>query len=193
MYETNVTVVGRLITPLKQWRFADGSMKVSGRMAGTERRFDRGTGQWIDGQTFYVGISCKRALAENAFTSLRVGDPLVVHGRLYSREYEKDGKPQTVTELEAWSIGPDLQWCTAVVTRRSRAAQAPPAAGVTADGGQDVPGSFAPTAAEGPDGHESVDPAWGAGGLVPQGDGSDVEADDMWGDRARSDEAAVGV
>ena len=126
MFETNTTLVGRLITPFQTWTFADGTVKISARMACTERRYDRVTGAWTDGQTLYMTIVCKRALAENAFTSLRAGDPLVVHGRLYSREYEKDGKPRSVTEMEAWSLGPDLQWCTTVVTRKSRAAAGSP-------------------------------------------------------------------
>jgi single-strand DNA-binding protein len=133
MFETTVTLVGRLITPLKQIRFADGTLKVSGRMACTERRFDRTAGEWTDGQTLYVTVVCKRGLAENAFLSLRSLDPVIAHGRLYTREYEKDGVQNSITELEAWSIGPDLQRCTAVLTKKARSAMPPAPTAVPGD------------------------------------------------------------
>jgi single-strand DNA-binding protein len=74
MYETTVTLVGRLITQLKQVRFDDGSLKVTGRMACNARRYDRSTSQWIDGKKLYLTVLCRRGLAENAFSSLRAGD-----------------------------------------------------------------------------------------------------------------------
>jgi single-strand DNA-binding protein len=124
MFETTVTLVGRLITPLKQIWFSDGTLKVTGRIACTERRYDRTAGEWVDGHTLYATVVCRRGLAENAFASLRAGDPIVAHGKLYTREYEKEGVPGAVTELEAWSLGPDLHRCTAVLTKKARATAA---------------------------------------------------------------------
>ena len=193
MFETTVTLVGRLITPLKQIRFADGTFKVSGRMACTERRFDRTAGEWTDGQTLYVTVVCKRGLAENAFTSLRALDPVIVHGRLYTREYEKDGAQNRITELEAWSIGPDLQRCTAVLTKKVRAGAAPPPqppAAVSDDPWQSgepaVPGDSTSGRAE-------FDGARGEFDDEPDQD--DVPSDDPWRDPVdvRAGEAAVGV
>jgi single-strand DNA-binding protein len=182
MFETTVTLVGRLITPLKQITFTDGTFMVSGRMVCTERRVDRATGQWIDGQTLFITVVCKRGLAENAFLSLRSGDPVIAHGRLRTREYEKDGVQRSVIEMEARSVGPDLQWCTAAVTKKSRTQ---------------------------PAGTPSDDP-WAAGGAQLHRDvGADQTAevddaglrglpsDDPWRDPEpvglRSGEAAVGV
>jgi single-strand DNA-binding protein len=157
MFETTVSLVGRLITPLRQITFSDGTFMVSGRMVCTERRFDRATGQWIDGQSLYITVLCKRALAENAFLSLRSGDPVIAHGRLRTREYEKDGVHRSVIEMEARSVGPDLQWCTAAVTKKSRTQPA----GITPDdpwaaGGADRTAEIDDDA--GPDGLPSDDP-----------------------------------
>ena len=61
---------------------------------------------------------CWRSLADRVVATLRVGDPVIVRGRLRSREYEKDGQVHRVVEVEATSIGPDLARCAAAVLRR---------------------------------------------------------------------------
>lgn len=191
MFETTVTLVGRLITPLKQIRFTDGTFKVSGRMACTERRYDRAAGQWIDGQTLFVTVMCKRGLAENAFSSLRSGDPVMAHGRLYTREYEKDGVQNTITELDAWSVGPDLQWCTVVLTRKARAAA--PGEDPTPRAG----GASGEKREPGPPWELDASVAAGAGEGYDRAGPDGVASDDPWGDPvsagARTGEAAVGV
>ena len=60
--------------------------------------------------------------------SFVVGDPIVVHGRVYSRSYDKEGQRHSVTEMEALAVGPDLTRCTAAVTRTKRAAAPGPVA-----------------------------------------------------------------
>jgi len=52
--------------------------------------------------------------------SLGVGDPVMVRGRLYTDEYEVDGKRRSETKLEAHAVGPDLNRCKATVTRVRR-------------------------------------------------------------------------
>jgi single-strand DNA-binding protein len=120
MYETYVTVVGTLITRVAKRRLPDGGTVVSFRVASNERRFDRTTESWRDGDTLYVNVTCWRRLADNVHASFVVGDPIIVRGRLYSRSYEKDGRQQTVTELDAVAVGPDLARATAVVSRTKR-------------------------------------------------------------------------
>jgi single-strand DNA-binding protein len=183
MFETTVTLVGRLITQLKQVRFDDGSLLVTGRMICTARRYDRASTQWIDGKKLFVTVVCRKGLAENAFTSLRSGDPVMVHGPLYTREYEKDGVQKSVTEVEAWAIGPDLQTCTAVLTKKSR-----PASGEVGDPPQaaDASGqSFWDSA-----GHPDAE-------LDDRADPDAMPSDDPWAvpvpAEARTAEAAVGV
>jgi single-strand DNA-binding protein len=61
--------------------------------------------------------------------SLNVGDPVVVRGRLYTDEFEWEGKRRTETRLEARAVGPDLSRCTAAVTRVRRAVPAVPEQG----------------------------------------------------------------
>lgn len=80
-------------------------------------------GQWHDGTTTWYRITCWRRLAENAFQSLRRGDSVIVHGKVRTHEWaDKDGVLQTRDEIEALSIGPDLNRGTVVVVRRPRPA-----------------------------------------------------------------------
>jgi single-strand DNA-binding protein len=63
-------------------------------------------------------VVCWRNLADRVVATLRVGDPVIVRGKLRTREYEKDGQVHSVMEVEATSIGPDLARCSASVLRR---------------------------------------------------------------------------
>lgn len=122
MYETIVTAVGRVATTVSSHQFADGTPKATFRLACTERRREWTSGNWVDGDTFFVTVICWRALADNVQASLRVGDPVMVRGRMHTREYETEGRRVFTTEMDASAVGPDLARCTTVVTR-------PPAGG----------------------------------------------------------------
>ena len=118
MYETTLTVLGRVATTVTQVTFNDGGLKASFRLASRERRFDRDQQTWVDGPQLFLGVVCWRNLADRVVAALRVGDPVIVRGKLRTREYEKDGQMHTVVEVEATSIGPDLARCSASVLRR---------------------------------------------------------------------------
>jgi single-strand DNA-binding protein len=124
MFETHMTVVGKLVTGVDQRRFADGSVVANFRVVSTERRYDRTTGGWSDGDKLFLDVTCWRRLAENAFASLVKGDAVVVTGRLYTREFEHEGRRRSTVTLEAQSVAADLAWCTAVLNRTGRRAAA---------------------------------------------------------------------
>lgn len=117
MRETLITVVGNVITEPTLRRTADGKAVVNFRMASTERRVDKETGEWVDGDTFFVGVSAWKRLAESVAGSLSKGDPVVAFGRIYTRGYESEGQKRQATELVAQVVGPDLTRCTAEVRR----------------------------------------------------------------------------
>ncbi|HEX4062160.1 MAG TPA: single-stranded DNA-binding protein [Streptosporangiaceae bacterium] len=83
--------------------------KVIVRVAWNNRYPDRVTGEWRDGRTSFATVNCWRKMADNAMTSLRKGQPVVVSGRLLVREYEdKEGKRRIAVDIEADAIGHDL-------------------------------------------------------------------------------------
>lgn len=120
--ETVTTVVGNVITDVKQRRITDGTRVASFRVASNERRFDKETQSWVNGESLYVSVTCWRKLALGVTASLMKGDPVMVTGRLFTRGYEVEGQKRSVTELEAFAVGPDLARCVADVTRASRKA-----------------------------------------------------------------------
>ncbi|SCE84337.1 single-strand DNA-binding protein [Micromonospora viridifaciens] len=59
--------------------------------------------------TTRVRVNCWRKLAEGVAASVMVGDPVVVAGRLYTRDWtDEAGNHRTLYELEAVAVGHDL-------------------------------------------------------------------------------------
>ena len=119
MNETPVTVVGNVASEMRVRRFGPDEERVVGfRVASSERRWDRETQSWIDGDRFSAWVTCWRRLGDGVVRSLAKGDPVVVSGRLSVREYEADGQRRFSTEIVASAVGPDLSRSTATVARR---------------------------------------------------------------------------
>lgn len=126
MFEPMITVIGNVLTE-PEWRrtAVTGTYVVSFRFASTSRRLDKATGRWVDGDGFRVKVACWRRLGENVFDSVQVGDPLVIHGRLYSRDWtDAHDRKHTSYELDASSIGHDLARGVSRFARRKAVAAA---------------------------------------------------------------------
>ncbi|MFF5290898.1 single-stranded DNA-binding protein [Paractinoplanes globisporus] len=110
MFETHMTIVGNVLTA-PEWRKipSTGAMVANFRVASTARRYDKEGGQWIDGRSLRLRVVAWRRLAENVASSITVGDPVIVSGRVYSRDWKDDnGNHRLMYELEAYAIGHDL-------------------------------------------------------------------------------------
>src|SRR5262249_49874356 len=139
-------------------RLATGTSTAKLRVAYTERRLNRETGEWGDGPTSFVTVLCWRALADNVAMCLRKGEPVLVRGRLRVREYEgKDGSRGTETEIDASSVGHDLSRGVAHFSRTRRAP------------GETAAESTEALAAEAQDGEEQDQPAGRDGPALPAG------------------------
>ena len=121
MKETPVTVVGTLVSDMRPRRVGpDGTLVLNFRVVCNERRFDKASESWVDGESLYLSVSCWRRLAENA-ASLVKGDPVIVRGKLRTREWTTEqGERRSVVELEANAVGPDLARCAATVRKQRR-------------------------------------------------------------------------
>jgi single-strand DNA-binding protein len=121
MRQTPVTVVGTLVSDMRPRRVGpDGTLVLNFRVACTERRLDKTTESWVDGESLYLAVNCWRRLAENA-ASLVKGDPVIVSGKLRTREWTTEqGERRSIVELEASAIGPDLARCAATVRKQRR-------------------------------------------------------------------------
>jgi len=94
---------------------ADSGLAIAGfRMCTTERRFDRESGLWLDGNTNWYSVSMFRQLATNAGVSIHKGDRVIVTGRLRVRQWATDsGRSGTSVDIDADAVGHDLMWGTA--------------------------------------------------------------------------------
>ncbi|MCD0452788.1 single-stranded DNA-binding protein [Actinocorallia sp. API 0066] len=100
---------------------------LSLRVGVTPARLNRTTGHWETADPTFLGVTCWRSLAENvAASDLPPGTPVIVHGRLRVRSYERDGERRTAVDLEAIALGPDLTRGTAHYTRTPRPTTSPP-------------------------------------------------------------------
>ncbi|BAK36728.1 single-stranded DNA-binding protein [Microlunatus phosphovorus NM-1] len=88
---------------------------ASFRLAHTPRI--RRNGEWVDGPTTWISVTCFRALAENVAASLHRGQPVLVAGRLRTNVWEKDGVTYERLMLEAMTVGHDLSRGTASFTK----------------------------------------------------------------------------
>ncbi|RYJ03724.1 MAG: single-stranded DNA-binding protein [Actinomycetales bacterium] len=130
--ETIVTIQG-WVASVPMAREVNGTPVLNFRVGCTPRHLNRATGQWVDGETQWYGVSAWRRLAEHGGQSLRQGDAVVVHGRLSHRTYVNKSNVEALgLEIDAFTIGHDLSRGTATFTK----ATAPAAeSGSTADPG----------------------------------------------------------
>lgn len=115
--ETYVTVLG--------WIGSDPEFKEVGqrphaafRLGSTPRQYDRTLQTYVDKPTTWFSVECWRGLAQNAFESLRIGQPVIVTGRLRTHTWTDDtGETRSRVVLEAFSVGHDLTRGTTTFTK----------------------------------------------------------------------------
>ena len=134
--DTQITVVGNLVTD-PDLRFTNAGHAVANfRIASTPRSYDKQAGEWKDGEALFLTCTAWNQMAENIAESLQRGHRIVVQGRLKQRTFEtREGEKRTVMELEVDEVGPSLRYATAAVRKMTRS---------TATSGGYQPGGGAP-------------------------------------------------
>ncbi len=120
MFDTYITIIGNVLTQ-PEWRRTTKTNAVvtNFRVASTSRKFDKEANAWVDGDSLRVKVVCWRKLGEHVFQSVMQGDPVIVTGRMYTRDYTtEDGQKRISYELDAVSVGHDLARGTGRFTRR---------------------------------------------------------------------------
>ncbi|MFJ6697810.1 single-stranded DNA-binding protein [Streptomyces sp. NPDC091272] len=174
MNETTVTLVGNAATGPITTETPLG-ISVRFRLAVRARRWDRERATWTDGPTSFYTVWTRRTLASNLSSSIDVGDPLVVHGRLRIKEETRDGQRWFAADVDALTVGHDLTRGTSAFRRVARADPQlvePAAVRARAEGatGRDGPEPAArPGVPDGPPGWASETPvSWAARGAPEQ-------------------------
>lgn len=122
MNDTWLTIVGNVVDEPRTRETKNGYKVTNFRVASTSRRYDREQDKYLDSETLYVNVTCWRGQAMNVAESVRKGQPVVVYGRYYSRDYTKNEQVRTSYELEAAALGHDLSRGVSAFTRKNRTA-----------------------------------------------------------------------
>jgi single-strand DNA-binding protein len=89
---------------------------------------------WGNGITSFYDVACFRRLADHVAGSVVRGDPVIVHGRLRMREWQKDDRKGKDAQIVASHIGHDLAYGVSSFRRPRRDPDLAAAAG-DPDGG----------------------------------------------------------
>lgn len=118
MYETHVTVQGRLVADPLVKDGRNGSFTTF-RVAQSERHRDRqDPSRWVDSEASFYDVRVFRGMGDNAARCLKKGHPVVVTGKLRVRQYRRDdGSYGAATEIDADALGHDLRWGVTTYTR----------------------------------------------------------------------------
>jgi len=110
MFDTYIAVVGTVLTK-PDWKLIakTNSVVANFRVASHPRRFDQATQDWVDGPSLRIRVNCWRRLAEGVANSIMVGDPVLVYGRISTRDWKTEqGEPRISYEVDAITVGHDL-------------------------------------------------------------------------------------
>ena len=119
MNEAFVTFQGWVGTEVVHRETPQGN--VANFRVGSTPRIRRRNGEWVDGPTSWFSVSCWRTLADHVQTSVRKGEPVLVHGRLRTDVWEReDGQSSVTYVVEATYVGHDLNRGTASFLKSSR-------------------------------------------------------------------------
>jgi single-strand DNA-binding protein len=104
-----LSVVGYVASEPQFRRVGNGIPKLTMKVAWTTRLRESSSGEWVDGNTSFVRVTCWRRLAENLATCLRKGEPVLLRGRLEVRPFTgKDGVRRVSVDVDASYLGYDL-------------------------------------------------------------------------------------
>jgi single-strand DNA-binding protein len=107
MFETHLTVVGRIVTDLRRRVVGDQEL-ISFRVASNSRR-RTGDGTWEPGNSLFITVNCWGKLVTGVGAGLYKGAPVIVVGDVFTSEYDdKEGVRRSSLEMRATAVGPDL-------------------------------------------------------------------------------------
>lgn len=119
MSDAEISVVGN-VTRDPELKYLPSGQAVVRVGIAVNRRWRANTDdEWKEEVSFFT-IEAWGTLAENVAASVTKGSRVLAKGRIQQRSYEKDGEKRSAVEIVADSLGPDLRWATAEITRIER-------------------------------------------------------------------------
>ena len=122
MPDNTVTLIGNTTRDVElSFGGNSGSAIASFGIAINNRKKDA-NGEWIDGDAQFYDVKAFGSIAENIAESVTKGTRVIVNGRLNFQQWEdkNDGGKRSKVEVIADSVGVELRWATAQVTKISK-------------------------------------------------------------------------
>lgn len=114
-----VTVVGTLVSDFELRFTASGVAVGSATIAANDRRYNKATQSFEDGDACFLRVTLWRQAAENS-VELRQGARVIAVGVLKQRSFDdRDGNKRTVIEMEAEELGPSSKFAVVTSTKSS--------------------------------------------------------------------------
>ena len=142
MFETPITVVGRIVTDPRR-RIVGDQEVISFRVASNSRRRTQ-EGTWEPGNSLFVTVNCWGRLVTGVGAALYKGAAVIAVGTVHTSEYEdREGLKRSSLEMRATAVGPDLGRVIARIEQPPQSRTSPDATGgqetdhVTDDGADD--------------------------------------------------------
>ncbi|HEU5161143.1 MAG TPA: single-stranded DNA-binding protein [Streptosporangiaceae bacterium] len=123
--EPTTTITGNL-TADPELRFTTTGIAVASFTIANTPRTRTHTGEWADGETWFLRCSAWRDLAHNIADTLTKGAAVIATGRLAARTFEATDQTtgqtvrRTVVEMTVDDLGPSLRRATAKVVKTTR-------------------------------------------------------------------------
>lgn len=145
-----ITIDGRLAAD-PELRFGQsGTAIASMRVVAADRRMNKQSGEWEDGDVLWIDVTAFKQLAENVVESVQKGDLVVITGRLKTDEWtdrETQQKRSKVTVI-ADTVAASLAFRVLPHAGATHAARAPAPAAQAYGAG--APSTYAPQTDEPP-------------------------------------------
>jgi|SRR5450755_80001 len=118
---TPITITGNLGGDPEMRYTPTGQAVTSFSVGATERKKNRETDKYENGETTWYRVIAWGYLAENVAASLTSGARVIAFGTLVCRSWEnREGEKRQTWEITADSIGADLTYATVKIARSTR-------------------------------------------------------------------------
>lgn len=105
----HITVTGTLVgDPELKFVGTDGVAVSKFTVASNDRKFNRETKQWENGESTFLDCTAWKQLAEGIAENLTKGSRVVLTGKLKQESWEKDGQKRSKLKVDVEDIGASL-------------------------------------------------------------------------------------
>jgi single-strand DNA-binding protein len=107
-----ITLEGRVVAD-PELRFGQSGIPICKmRVVAADRKENKQSGEWEDGDTLWMDVTCFKQLAENTVESVVKGDLVIVTGKIRTEEWQDrdSGQKRSKVSMVADTVSASLQF-----------------------------------------------------------------------------------